>query len=326
MRPGLLHKYMSGAGIVVTANRISRFFAFVLAIAIVALVLAPAYSAAECTVHGGVYDWATFSTMNNVVVKVYSMQDMSLQGNKVAQGGAYSFSLPAGDYMIVATAGTQGSAGELTAVENLTVPASGERVIDLILFPQGNLDDLAGFTDSNVTTPTLAPTTDPTQAPVATPQPSQDDSALWLGGGAIALAIIAIAGGLILLRALKPKKPEYVKPPTEAPAKPVIITPAPEPVLPVEQEKPAEQPELPPPQPSVQSLLLPEDCRQVLAIIEKNDGRITQLDLRKMLPYSEAKVSLIVSDLESRGLVKKIKKGRGNVLILNRTGEQPPEK
>jgi uncharacterized membrane protein len=81
-----------------------------------------------------------------------------------------------------------------------------------------------------------------------------------------------------------------------------------------------------PPQPSVQDLLLPEDCRQVLAIIEKNDGRITQLDLRKMLPYSEAKVSLIVSDLESRGLVKKIKKGRGNVLILNRQGERPPEK
>jgi uncharacterized membrane protein len=97
-------------------------------------------------------------------------------------------------------------------------------------------------------------------------------------------------------------------------------------------QKQAAEPSLPaspaqvPPQPSVRDLLLPEDCRQVLSIIEKNDGRITQLDLRKMLPYSEAKVSLIVSDLESRGLVKKIKKGRGNVLILNRPGEQPPEK
>jgi uncharacterized membrane protein len=269
-------------------------------------------------VHGSVYDWATFSTMSNAVVKVYWMPDMSLQGNRVTQGGTYSFNLQAGDYMIVASAGTPGSADEVTAVENLTVPASGERIIDLILFPQGNLDDLAGFTDSNGTTPTLAP--------AATPQPSQDDSALWLGGGAIALAIVAIAGGLVLLRALKPKKPEEVKPAAEAPTKAIIVPPAPEPVSSAEEEKSLEQPAQPVPQPSVQSLLLPEDCRQVLAIIEKNDGRITQLDLRKMLPYSEAKVSLIVSDLESRGLVKKIKKGRGNVLILNRPGEQPPEK
>ena len=36
-------------------------------------------------------------------------------------------------------------------------------------------------------------------------------------------------------------------------------------------------------------------------------------------------MSLIVSDLESRGLIKKIKKGRGNVLIMNRPGK-PEEK
>jgi uncharacterized membrane protein len=52
--------------------------------------------------------------------------------------------------------------------------------------------------------------------------------------------------------------------------------------------------------------------------MEKSGGRITQLDLRKALPYSEAKVSLMITDLENRGIVKKIKKGRGNVLILNR--------
>ena len=40
-------------------------------------------------------------------------------------------------------------------------------------------------------------------------------------------------------------------------------------------------------------------------------------ELRKeMLYLSEAKVSLIVTELEHKGLVEKIKKGRGNVLIL----------
>jgi len=33
---------------------------------------------------------------------------------------------------------------------------------------------------------------------------------------------------------------------------------------------------------------------------------------------SEAKASLLVDDLENRGLVKRFKKGRGNVLVLKK--------
>lgn len=56
---------------------------------------------------------------------------------------------------------------------------------------------------------------------------------------------------------------------------------------------------------------------KVLEIITKNDGRISQKDLRKeLLPLSEAKVSLIITELEHLGKIEKIKKGRGNVLIL----------
>ncbi|WP_292466506.1 winged helix-turn-helix transcriptional regulator [Methanolobus sp.] len=61
---------------------------------------------------------------------------------------------------------------------------------------------------------------------------------------------------------------------------------------------------------------LPDDLRQVINIIVKSDGRITQKDLRTKVKHSEAKVSLMVSDLESRGIVRKFKKGRGNVIIL----------
>ena len=32
---------------------------------------------------------------------------------------------------------------------------------------------------------------------------------------------------------------------------------------------------------------------------------------------SEAKVSLMVTDLEDRGLVRKVKQGRGNIILLN---------
>jgi uncharacterized membrane protein len=301
---------------------------------LLALALTPAYAAAECTVRGNVYDWSTFSTVNNAIVDVYSMPagpGASPVNHYVARTGSYSFNLPAGDYMLVATAGTPGGPDAISATENITVPGSGERIIDLIMFPTDSLDDLGGFTENNVT-PTLPPIENPTLVPNPTEQPGGDNWAIWLGLGAIMLAILAIAAGLLLLRALRPKKTEVPEPVEWPPAKTEIPPPAGEQVVPPEEPEQATEPPQPvppgqaPPQPTVRDLLLPEDCRQVLAILEKHDGRITQLDLRKALPYSEAKVSLIVSDLESRGLVKKIKKGRGNVLILNRPDERPPGK
>lgn len=61
---------------------------------------------------------------------------------------------------------------------------------------------------------------------------------------------------------------------------------------------------------------MPDDLKQTLEMIGKAGGRITQKDLRKQLGASEAKVSLLLADLEDRGLIKKIKKGRGNIIIL----------
>lgn len=62
--------------------------------------------------------------------------------------------------------------------------------------------------------------------------------------------------------------------------------------------------------------VLDQDAKHVLDFINKNDGRVTQRELRKSFPMSEAKISLIVADLESRNLITKIKKGRGNVIVL----------
>lgn len=61
----------------------------------------------------------------------------------------------------------------------------------------------------------------------------------------------------------------------------------------------------------------PGYLEKALEIIRKHDGRITQKELRKeMLYLSEAKVSLIVTELEYKGKVEKIKKGRGNVIVV----------
>ncbi len=63
---------------------------------------------------------------------------------------------------------------------------------------------------------------------------------------------------------------------------------------------------------------LPEDLEKMVGIIKRSGGRATQKEIRKELNLSEAKISLMVSDLEDRGLARKVKKGRGNVVILNK--------
>ena len=58
--------------------------------------------------------------------------------------------------------------------------------------------------------------------------------------------------------------------------------------------------------------------KQVLEEIRKENGRITQKDLRRKFPLSEAKISLVLTELEHKGQIEKVKKGRGNVIILKR--------
>jgi uncharacterized membrane protein len=58
------------------------------------------------------------------------------------------------------------------------------------------------------------------------------------------------------------------------------------------------------------------DLNEVLKIIKEEGGRTTQKDIRKKIPLSEAKVSLMISELEAKGKVEKIKKGRGNIIVL----------
>jgi len=62
---------------------------------------------------------------------------------------------------------------------------------------------------------------------------------------------------------------------------------------------------------------LPQDLEKAIEIIKSQGGRTTQKEIRKEMNLSEAKISLMMDDLENRGLIKKIKRGRGNVIILS---------
>ena len=60
------------------------------------------------------------------------------------------------------------------------------------------------------------------------------------------------------------------------------------------------------------------DIEQIIKIIRQEGGRATQKDIRKQIPLSEAKISLMIAELEYKGIVEKIKKGRGNIIILKK--------
>jgi uncharacterized membrane protein len=65
---------------------------------------------------------------------------------------------------------------------------------------------------------------------------------------------------------------------------------------------------------------LSADQKKVVSTIHSYGNRVTQKELRKALPeWSEAKVSIEVTELEDLGFIRKIKKGRGNILRLNQS-------
>ena len=61
-----------------------------------------------------------------------------------------------------------------------------------------------------------------------------------------------------------------------------------------------------------------DDLEQLIKIIKQEGGRTTQKDIRKQIPLSEAKISLMIAELEHKGIIDKIKKGRGNIIILRK--------
>ena len=58
------------------------------------------------------------------------------------------------------------------------------------------------------------------------------------------------------------------------------------------------------------------DLDKVVGVIKKEGGRTTQKEIRKQIPLSEAKISLMIAELEHKGIIRKIRKGRGNIIVL----------
>jgi uncharacterized membrane protein len=247
---------------------------------ILVVALSSSASAQEATIHGAVYEWDSFDPLEHVIVEVNSTPSQSMLANY----GIYSFNLDPGTYLISAS---YYSGNELTAYteEEVTITDDGDYVLDLILFPVYYDDSLLNESEFTELDDIASFSDSDDEAPSSV----LPESSVLI----IVIFLIIILGGVLFF--VKQKKNSSTSEDSSSDD--------------LSDEFVFDD--------TIYGLAgLPDDLREVVSIIAKNDGRITQKDLRTKVRHSEAKVSLMISNLESRGIVRKFKKGRGNIIIL----------
>lgn len=200
--------------------------------------------------------------------------------NIVAINGNYSFDVPAGIYEISVIHKSK----EITLIskETITINSEGKFIYDLILFDTENVENIT-FDEKEIIDKTVE---DSLKIP---------SSYLYFAIGLfIALAIL-----IIYLIKKKQKTRVIVRKKTKIIFKRIKSR---------QKEKKTKKEKL-------EEISHDEILNKIYAIIKK-DKRITQKEIRKQIGMSEAKISLVIADLESRGLIKKIKAGRGNIISI----------
>lgn len=197
----------------------------------------------------------------------------------LAKNGEYSLSVSVGTYTITAQKGI------LLTKEDIKIVSEGQYVFDLFLLSDSGEEDLWNETNQNLLEEETGTTNSFFKAEILL----------------IVIAIIIIMVLLYLKLRAKTKKKSLTE------------------VLKTENKKKEIAPEEKEESELSESALEQHDATRVLEFIKNNAGRITQKELRKeMMHLSEAKISLILTELEHKGRIEKIKKGRGNVIILKK--------
>jgi uncharacterized membrane protein len=249
---------------------------------IIMLLPSPVLADTTATVHGAVYEWYSFELLEDAIIEVNSTPPQTI----VAKYGLYSMELEPGTYKIVAGYYNNRNL-ESSTEEIITIESGGDYVVDLLLYPayeETYDDDFMNMTEA-------------LEEGTALLEEENEETASPLIYAIPVLLAIAFAG-LYMFRKKNRKTENLMEP---------AVTEENEDAVSAETEMQDENP---------WENELPEDLRKIIDIIRSNGGRITQRELRREVDYSESKVSLMISDLENRGIISKFKKGRGNVLIL----------
>lgn len=228
------------------------------------------------TIHGKVFDY-NFALAKNSVVKINTVPEQVV----VAVDGAYSFNVPIGEYALSAELKDEFGRIAYSLNDQISVANEGIYVRDLIMFPNNDLSELE--LENNVSAPSLS-------------DDAKGDSKkpiLMITG--IILVIIFALLYCVAFKKCKLKDKLFKK---ES-----------------EKQKEAEAPITETAEAKTTPVIEEPDELAKLAGFIKSHKRATQKDIRKQIPLSEAKISLMLTDLESQGKIRKIKKGRGNIII-----------
>lgn len=201
--------------------------------------------------------------------------------SQVAKYGLYSFDLPLGIYVLKASYYENGEFISY-AQEELNITDGGDYLLDMLLLP--------AYPDSNLNGSDLHVVTTPIE-----------DGVPLNNNGSKNTILLAAAGFLLIVGAIA-----FVLKKRQASQKAELETSSYDFSYPDSENT------------NDNSVSLPQDLQEVVEIIKVNGGRITQRELRSRINYSEAKVSLMVSDLENRGIIEKFKKGRGNIIVIKK--------
>lgn len=244
----------------------------------VLMLLAVAGVAHAATLHGKIYD-IELNELNDVVVEVSSEPKQRY----VSKDGAYSFELNPGEYVVTASY-MPDELHEYTTEENVKIQEEGDYVYDLFLFPDfdAEVEEILQEEDVFDVEETVV-----------------DENGRISGVTIALIAAIVIIFLLVVYfivgRLRKKEEKEELKEIEKAKKQ---IAKQPKKVIAKEAED--------------------ADLQKVIDVIKKEGGRTTQKELRKQIPLSEAKISLMISELEHKKIVQKVKKGRGNILILKK--------
>ncbi|MDD3247322.1 MAG: MarR family transcriptional regulator [Methanosarcina sp.] len=271
------------------------------------------------TVHGVTYVWDTFEPLNDTLIDINSNPPQSI----VAKNGKYSFELVPGDYTITARY-YQNNTLTYSKEATFTIEGEGNYVFDLLLYPVSKY-----------------PATETISAKINNPNNVNPSEQTRIGSSAISYLLIALTlslllgGGYTLKLSRKYKNIDKNKFQEEKFNIPGLL----EKVLgksigsgvrpgfgnleeTVSTTEPIAEPITEPADYSeteaaaLKKLPISTDLRRIMDVIRSHKGQITQKDLRSRLEYSEVKVSLMLSELEKRGLIKKFKNGRENIVVL----------
>lgn len=245
------------------------------------LLLLLASNANAATVEGVVYDGLTLEAQANSILTINTNPIQT----KVSKDGSYSFTVENGAYVLDAEYRERGVVTQ-RAQRTLLVDKDGTYTVDIILLPEVGMvpsEPLPGEENTPTVLDQLANAT-----------------GWWV---MVVIILTAVSYAVWNVTKHTRRQREHAQPAET-----------------MKDEKKNEKEESENVKMKMEGVELDQYAEEVIGHIKRGGNRMTQKELRGMMKIGEAKVSLVVSELESENIIKKIKRGRENILVLTPSG------